>query len=254
MKLLFSQIDRRASVIQKNFFCIVVLILLCPVLVGQRTVQFYSEDSVEITASLYFKNIDYPFIVLTHGLSSSRGEFNFIATKLTNLDYNCIAVDLRVGDESNYVHNETVKNLGHACKQNIDALKDVRAAIDYAYSKNNKAVILFGNTLSASLCLLAAKQNKKVKAVIGFTPGEYFKGRKVRHSLVAFDKQVFIGCSLHEKPYVDDLTSSIPESLVFKSCHPAPLGVTGIDLLTEKNPDDGPFWLDLLFYFNRLSM
>lgn len=221
---------------------------------AQRLVTFYSSDSVEVTADLYFKSKKYPFIILTHGIASSRGECKFIAERLTQLNYNCLAIDLRTGDESNFVHNETARKLQQRHPvSHIDAKKDIDAAINYAYEKNHTPVILFGNTVSASLCLLSAKHNKKVKAVIGYTPGEYFNELEISESLQAYDKPVFVGCSSHDKQYIDKLLSQVPQSLLFKSYHDAPLGIAGLDLLTEENPVHDPYWLDLLFYFNNLS-
>jgi len=233
--------------------CFILLVLFIQGIFGQRTVTFPADDGVEITADVYFQNIRYPFIILCHGLESSRGEYQLIAKKLTNLKYNCMAVDLRVGDESNFVHNETVRNLGYECNAYSASLQDIDAAIDYAYDKTKLPVILLGNNFSASLCLISAKSNKKVHAVMGFSPGEYFKDIHVAGSLTAFDKQLFLCCNKTEKPYMDSLIRHVPKSLVFRCCHEAPKANKGIELLSEKNPNHDLFWLDLLFYFNKLS-
>ena len=73
----------------------------------KEKVTFESEDGVLITADHYLINQEYPYIVLFHQAGSSRGEFNEIAEKLMMLRYNCLAVDLRSGDNSNFVKNET---------------------------------------------------------------------------------------------------------------------------------------------------
>ena len=233
--------------------CFIFLVLFIPGTFGQRTVTILADDSVEVTADVYFQSIRYPFIVLCHGLGSSRGEYQFIANKLTNLKYNCLAVDLRVGDESNFVHNETVRNLGYKCNTYSTSLKDIEAAINYAHDKTKLPVILLGNNFSASLCLISAKNNKKVHAVLGFSPGEYFNDISVSGSLEAFDKELFICCNKTEQPYTDSLIRYVPESLLFRCCHEAPKANKGIELLSEKNPNHHLFWLDLLFYFNKLS-
>ncbi len=239
--------------IYSRLICIVFSIIFIQGIFGQRTVSFSTNDGVEITADVYFQNIRYPFIILCHGLESSRGEYQFIANKLTNLKYNCMAVDLRVGGESNFVHNETVRNLGDECHTYSNSLKDIDAAIDYAYYKTKLPVILLGNNFSASLCFISAKNNKKVRAVMGFSPGEYFKDINVSNSLKAFDKQLFICSNKSEKPYMDSLIRHVPKSLVFRCYHEAPRANKGIDLLSDKSPNHDLFWLDLLFYFNKLS-
>ena len=74
---------------------------------AQEKVSFFSEDSLNITADLYLNDYLNPFILLFHQAESSRGEFKNIAPKLMKLGYNCLAVDLRSGEKSNYIKNET---------------------------------------------------------------------------------------------------------------------------------------------------
>ena len=98
----------------------------------QHKVTFLASDSLKITADIYLKNYNYPFILLFHQNCYSSGEYVEIAGKLLNLDYNCLAVDLRSGGKVNYNKNETAfraqeKNM--SCKL-IDSKKDILAALD----------------------------------------------------------------------------------------------------------------------------
>ena len=80
------------------------------------------------------------------------------------MGYNCLAVDLRSGGGVNFVQNETAnlaKEKGFATTY-LDAEKDMLAAIDYAWGKSHKPMILFGSSYSASLALRIAKGNSKV--------------------------------------------------------------------------------------------
>jgi hypothetical protein len=88
----------------------------------QHKVTFSASDSLRITADLYFNNYNYPFILLFHQNGYSRGEYAGIAEKLMNLDYNCLAVDLRSGGKVNYVKN---------------ALKDFNKPL-FVYSSENE--------------------------------------------------------------------------------------------------------------------
>ncbi len=109
--------------------------MLLPLLLLQGTkekVSFPSGDGLEITADKYLVNEEYPYVLLFHQAGSSRGEFRDIAEKFLKLRYNCLAVDLRSGDNANYVNNETASRARGAGKSVnfLDAMGDMSAAID----------------------------------------------------------------------------------------------------------------------------
>lgn len=146
---------------------------------GERLIKFQSEDGVTISADLYMIHPESaPFIVLFHQANWSRGEYNEIAPELNTLGYNCLSVDLRSGGAVNNVTNQTKLNAVKSMKstQYVDALVDMRAAINYA--KKNFAsgkLIIWGSSYSSALALkLAADMDESVDAVIAFSPGEYF--------------------------------------------------------------------------------
>ena len=97
---------------------------------GQEKVSFFSEDSLKITADLYLKDYNLPFILLFHQEDASRGEYNEIATRLEKLDYNCLAVDLRAGEKMNYVQNESAERAKSGRKPHTlsDAKRDIEAS------------------------------------------------------------------------------------------------------------------------------
>lgn len=139
-------------------------------------VIFQAKDGLVVTADLYAVSDSLPVIILCHQARSSRGEYVETAVKLNGLGFNCLAVDLRSGDVSNGIKNETAalakeKNFPH---EYLDAEQDIAAAIDYTYKKYHKKVILFGSSYSASLALKTAVHNDLVSYVIAFSPGEYF--------------------------------------------------------------------------------
>jgi len=132
------------------FYYIFLAISLSIAQVVKEKVTFEAEDGIEITADKYLENEEYPYILLFHQAGSSRGEFNDIAERFLKLRYNCLAVDLRSGDNSNYVKNETALKAGgqHSSVSFLDAAQDIRAAIDYAWNLNPKEVILLGSSFS----------------------------------------------------------------------------------------------------------
>jgi dienelactone hydrolase len=235
-------------------YAFLAMIFKANVCTAQNKVTFLAEDSVLVTADLYLKSVDYPYIILIHGENSSRGEYLDIAPKLTNLEYNCLALDLRSGNEYKGLKNETSLRVAPDVNP-IDCFKDIQAAIDYIHSKNNnKPVVLIGSTFSASIALVFAKSNNNIKAVVALSPGDYLNPRiNLQQTLKAYDKPVFTASSQQESSYIKQLTSNIPENLLVLFSTKTSGSVSGTDLLGTRNPDSEEYWLNLLLFFNRLK-
>lgn len=224
--------------------------------VSRERVNFFAEDSLEITADKYLINEEYPYILLFHQAGSSRGEFNEIAERFLKLRYNCLAVDLRSGDNCNFVPNETARNAGgrYAAVKYLDARPDIRAAIDYAWELNPKELILLGSSYSASLVMIEGQQNPHVKAVIAFSPGEYF-GNELRMEEVigsTWSKPLFIAVTESEEPYVRQMMSKVPTE-TYTLFRPEADGVHGARALRSENTSKDEYWLALLLFINNLN-
>lgn len=182
---------------------------------AQQKVSFQSVDGLKITADLYLKDYQLPFILLFHQGESSRGEFTEIAARLLKLEYNCLAVDLRAGEKMNYITNETAER---ARKENIpntylDARRDIVASMKYVQKYNKKPVILFGSSYSASLSLILANSSDSVKAVIAFSPGEFFRPEIiVKNEITGLSKPIFVSSSDIEYEYIEEMLSGVPDS------------------------------------------
>jgi hypothetical protein len=236
------------------YFLITIIFQLT--LAGQRKVSFPSVDGLTVTADLYLKDPVFPFILLFHQGNFSRGEYKEIAPKLLNLNYNCLSVDLRSGGKVNFVENETcleaaVKKIPHNM---LDARNDIRAAIRYAGEFNSTPVVLFGSSYSASLSLVEANNNPRVRAVVAFSPGEFFQpGLNVREALKDYDKKVFVATTRNEQNYVNNMLVAIPESeKTFFTPKDVP-GVSGAKALWESSAGHPEYWLALLMFFKELN-
>ncbi|MBN2683294.1 MAG: dienelactone hydrolase family protein [Bacteroidales bacterium] len=223
---------------------------------AQEKVTFMSFDSLEVTAEIYEVNKNDPYILLFHQIGGSRGEYRVIAKKLLKFGYNCIAVDLRSGKESEFVSNETAERAENKgiSRSLIDSEKDILAAIDYAFYKNHKQVLLFGSSFSASLALKAAKGNPKVKAVIAFSPGEFFlPDLEIKDELKNFKKPVFVASSVKEYPYMLELFVNVPtqNKTVFKPSKGT--GDYGTKSLGDECATANEYWLELLLFFRKLK-
>lgn len=223
---------------------------------SQDLVTFTASDGLTVTANLYEVDESYPYLILYHQAGYSKGEYKASAIKLLKLGYNCLAVDLRSGGGVNFVQNETAKLAKEKGLPTnyLDAEKDMIAAVDFAFEKSKKQVVLLGSSYSASLAMRIAKGNSKVKAVIAFSPGEYFQPDMVmKDQLKGFDKHVFVACSQREFTYMNDLLSDIPTDLktIFKPQDG--LGEHGSKSLWQECPTSKEYWLALLLYFKKVD-
>jgi len=140
------------------------------------TITFPSLDGLEITADLFHVADDAPVFVLCHQARYNRTEHTETAKALMTRGYNCLATDQRSGGELHDQENETAnraKAQGLPMSY-LDAEPDIIAAVNYMAEKYQQQVILVGSSYSAALGLKVAKENPNVKAVLSFSPGEYF--------------------------------------------------------------------------------
>jgi pimeloyl-ACP methyl ester carboxylesterase len=233
--------------------------LFCCVLgaaTGQEAVYFTTSDGVTVRGDLYLRNNKLPFIILCHQAGSNRSEYYGIAPRLLNLNYNCLAIDLRAGSKVGFTENETARD---ALSKNrstafIDAREDLAAAIRFVQHINPKPAILFGSSYSASLCLLASAGNPEVKAVVAFSPGEYFLPHlEVAPALGKIDKQVFIGSTQKEFSYLQQLARLIPEDRLTLFKPDSYRGIQGSKALDSQSEGNGEYWFALMMFFKKVS-
>jgi dienelactone hydrolase len=228
---------------------------------GQSTIQpvqkitFPASDALLVTADLYFVSDSLPYMILCHQAGYSRGEYIETAKKFCHLGYNCLAIDLRSGNEVNGVKNETAALAIQKKKPAayLDAEQDILAAIDYAYTKSGKKVFLVGSSYSASLVLKIAAANEKVSAVMAFSPGEYFGTKlKLKNAIANLAVPVFVTSTKEEAADVAALISDV-KSKVKKQYTPASKGVHGSSCLWKNNPDYHDYWLAILMFMKQMK-
>jgi dienelactone hydrolase len=218
-------------------------------------IYFPASDALLITADLYFVNDTLPYMILCHQAGYSRGEYMETATKFCRLGYNCIAIDQRCGNEVNGVKNETaaLATLKKKATSYLDAEQDILAAIDYAYTKSGKKVLLVGSSYSASLALRIAATNKKVNAVMAFSPGEYFGTTlKLKDAIVYLTVPLFVTSTKEEATDVSTLISDV-KSKIKKQYIPAAKGGHGSSCLWKNNQDYQDYWSAILIFMKLLK-
>jgi dienelactone hydrolase len=240
-----------------SFACIIFFLFVFSSFnsVRVRTITFPAQDGLEITADEYIIGPDKPYVLLFHEQGSSRGEFSTIARRLCKLDYNCLAVDLRNGGNFNYVSNETAKQLrGKQLKSGLSNIElDAVAAIQYAYEKSHKPVVLFGSGANGSLSLKIALTNQDVRAVVALSPGEYFMPElKIQDAISPLKKPVFITSSKAELPYVSELASGIEKDHVTLFEPKQGAGDRGTRSFSVDYEYNNEYWIALMLFFKDL--
>ncbi|HEY9125136.1 MAG TPA: dienelactone hydrolase family protein [Bacteroidales bacterium] len=223
---------------------------------AQKTITFPSKDSLTITADYYEADPKAPFILLFHQAGSSRGEFTEIAPRFVKLGYNCLAVDLRSGNETKYVINQTALKAKSQKKPTkyLNAALDMQAAIEYASNKSRKPVVVLGSSYSASLGLLLAKTNPQISAVIAFSPGEYFeKENFTRDSIAGLDIPIFAASAKDEYKYLTALFGKVNRINYTLFCPSKGNGEHGAKALWTESPENGEYWLALMLFINQIK-
>lgn len=238
-----------SSLVEKNNSNKKEEIVKIEIKVQKELVTFFSEDSLIITADLYtHKNIEEaPFIILFHQAGYSRGEYVESVGKFIEMGYNCLAVDLRAGNEVNGIINETHKEAvaKGLSTEYVDAMPDMLAAIEYV--KNNfefGELLILGSSYSASLALIIAAQSPDmVDGVLAFSPGEYFKYDDTTIEEYASEilVPVFISSSREERKKWKAIYEALPDDAKRKYI-PEEEGVHGSRALWKTTEGNQKYW------------
>lgn len=204
----------------------------------------YSKDSLPITADIYKVNDMEPTVLLCHQAGYSRGEYKNTALELMKLGFSCMAIDQRSGKEVNGIVNETALA---AIERNLptnylDAKQDIEAAIDYLYEKNgNQPILLVGSSYSATLALIVGKDSNKVKAIVAFSPGEYYKSIDVKDTIKDISKPTFVTSSKKESEALKELISLINPTIITHYT-PEEDGIHGSRALWDTTVGNQNYW------------
>ena len=146
-----------------------------------ESLSFPSEDGLEISARLYENNAEAQPVLLCHQARFNKQEYADIAPRLREMGYNALAIDQRSGGDFAGEANETfnrAKQKGLSTDY-VDAQQDIESALNFLFNKYKKPVILWGSSYSSALVFyVAQKYPEKVKAVISFSPGNYFGDKR----------------------------------------------------------------------------
>lgn len=222
---------------------------------AQLKVKFPSKDELTITADWYPVSSNLPVILLCHQNGFSRGEFNETALRLNKFGFNCLAIDLRVGNEVNGVTNETAalakkKNLNPTFE---DTEQDINAAIDYLQTQYKQKVILLGSSYTASLALKIAVENPRISAVVAYSPGEYFSDKNfIKGSIEKLTKPVFVTSSKEESDKVTELLQDVNSRIKIQYI-PKKDGEHGSKVLWVSSVSNQEYWIALMNFLDKIK-
>lgn len=227
-----------------------IAFLFLNMLILQKTdkseITIIASDKLTVYIDFYKTKQTGRPILLLHEANSSKAEYEDIAPELAKLGYHCFAADLRNGKEINGIKNKThAEALNKKLKTGFDdSEKDIESALDYLYQRYQQPVTIMGSSLTASYALFLAQKNKKIKAVIAFSPGEYFnKTLNLKDIVKELKQPYFISGTMDEcKEY--KTWNETPTSVKMIFC-PSNKGEHGAKSLWKKNPGSSEYWAAL---------
>lgn len=219
-----------------------------------ETITLKAADGVTVHGRYYASTRPKALILLFHQAGSSKDEYAKIAPRLVHAGYSALAIDQRAGDRM-FGPNLTVDGLGKSAGY-MEAMPDLQAALDWA-GKRNLPVVLWGSSYSSSLIFgLAAENPDNVRALLAFSPGEYFDDKMwVRNAAAKVTVPVFVtqasdGKEIDEsKPIFDAIASTDKRQFEPKA------GVHGSStLIPARNPQGAEEnWTNVLAFLREYA-
>lgn len=223
-------------------------------------VSFPSLDGLSIHANFYENKEAKAIFVLCHQAGWNKVEYVKSAIKLMEEGYNCLAIDQRSGDNLLEWFNETKLEAEKAEKatEYLDAEQDIKAAVSYAAEQYKLPVILVGSSYSSTLVLAIAGQMEEVKAVVAFSPGNYFEEKEERLGLAAMleslgDKPFWITSSKEEATEFPPFLEKLELTELQGQFIPKGDGKHGARALWQTDPDHEEYWTALLDFVGALK-
>lgn len=222
-----------------------------------KPIWLHASDNLDVRGMYYQAKDPKAIILLFHQAGSSKDEYATIAPKLVDAGYSALAIDQRSGGDM-YGTNETVEHMPKGWKNSMeDAEADMEGAVRWAQPLG-KPVILWGSSYSSSLVIpLANAHPGLVKAVLSFSPGEYFPDAH-RIERAAADLRVPIFLTSAAKPDEEAkakaIADRVPDHLA--TLYVAAAGIHGSSTLIEAKDPDGAEanWAATMAFLDKLSL
>jgi len=247
--LLFSACDDSTSEQSSTSTDTSAVKKLPPSVFKVTNITFDAPDGLTISGKLYKKEGNQHWILYCHQATYNKAEYHEIASKLLEQGYNGLAIDQRSGGViPDYIIPNKNETFLKAKAQKLptsylDAEQDIIAGIGYLSKNYNQKVLLWGSSYSASLALKIGTTSEKVKAILAFSPGEYFRqqGMYLKPTIAALNKPTFVTSSSLESNSLKVLVSDLPQGLVTQFM-PTITGKHGSKALWESHDENQDYW------------
>lgn len=217
-------------------------------------IQLKAADGVTVYGRLYPAEHPKAVILLFHQAGSGKGEYASIAPRLVAAGYTALAIDQRSGG-SLYGPNESAGRLGRPAGY-LDAVQDLQAAVDWGVAQH-VPIIVWGSSYSSSLVFPIAVENVgKVKALLAFSPGEYFDDKTLVERAAA---KLTVPAYITSSPSADEvagakaIADAVPHGLATR--YVPVVGVHGAStLIAAKDPKGAETnWLPVLAFLKKVA-
>lgn len=223
-----------------------------------RPVWLHATDNLNVKGTYYQAKNPKAIILLFHQAGSSKDEYATIAPKLVAAGYSALAIDQRSGGAM-YGTNQTVQQMPKGWPDSMeDASKDMEGALRWA-EPLRLPIILWGSSYSASLVIpLANTYPDTVKAVLSFSPGEYFADKnRIERAAGAIQMPIFITSA--DKPDEEAAAKAIADRVPDHRATlyvPVSGGVHGSStLIAAKDPNGAAAnWAAVMAFLGKLSL
>jgi alpha-beta hydrolase superfamily lysophospholipase len=130
-----------------------------------ENIEFKSTDGKQLKG--WFLHAEGPppssTIIIAHGLGASKSDFVDLGAHLIRDGFNVLLFDFRAHGESQ----------GSACSLGLNEQDDLRAAVEYVKARpdtSSQNIGVYGFSLGASICILAAANDQRIGAVVADSP------------------------------------------------------------------------------------
>ncbi|HEY9133502.1 MAG TPA: alpha/beta hydrolase [Dyella sp.] len=238
---------------------LLVMLAFLPSLIAHAAdvaaVTLKASDGVTIHARYYHATTPKALILLFHQAGSSKDEYAQIAPRLVEAGYSALAIDQRSGGDL-FGPNETAMGLGRKADY-LEAKKDLDAAVTWGAQKH-LPLMLWGSSYSSSLIFIVAAEHPDVKAVLAFSPGEYFDNKSlVRNAASHVSAPVYVTSSdsSEEIEAARSIVAASPSKLK-EQYVPRSGGVHGSSTLIETKDPKGAAdnWKAVLAFLGKVPL
>jgi len=225
---------------------------------SKKIIEFPSKDGLVISAVLYEVDPNKPIILLCHQAGYNKYEYADIAPRLNKMGFNALAIDQRSGgsfaDQQNETHNRAIQN-GDDEINFTDAIQDIESAVNYLSDKYQQKVIVWGSSYSSALALHIAEKNKNVKAIISFSPGDYFGDQlpSLKKIFPKIQQPFLVTSSKAESKELKELLSNLEQSHLQLQYIPNSEGFHGSRALWINQKGSEEYWIAIKSFLREIN-